>query len=220
VTRKAFVCPVLLLACLAAGCRSFGPSDAQKRSRLLWGDRPGRDSLGLLISNAEVRRWSILNLARHGDPMATPAIEPLLKSSLEPSPLVRSTAAVALRMLGDRRAIPSLVEACSDRNALVRADVAGALGALGGPEEVPALSRMLGGDRDPGVRQEAARALGRIGGEDAVNSLIQALSDRNESVAFAAHRALIRITGQDLPPASHAWMDWMKLERPAAEVQS
>ena len=121
--------------------------------------------------------------------------------------MVRSTAAVGLRMLGSKLAIPSLSKATNDPSSLVRGDVVSALGALGGREEVPLLCRILWKDRNPGVRAEAARALGRIGGDEAVAALVEELSNyyQDESVTFACHRALVRLTGKDLPPRASAW---------------
>ena len=182
-----------LLILFMAGCRS--------REVLA---PPGRSAL-----SAEARRDAILRLARRGDPDATPAIALYLGHASEPAAIVRATAAVGLRMIGDRRSVPALVGASADPEPLVRADVMRALGDLGGPAEVPTLARVLRADLDARVRMEAARALGRIGGEGVIAHLMESLDDADGSVAFAAHAALVGITGRDLPPGRGAWEAWL-----------
>ena len=183
----------LLLILCVAGCR--GPEVLAP---------PGQSVL-----SADARRAAILRLARCGDPDAAPAIALYLDHASEPVAIVRATAAVGLRMIGDKRAVSALVNAGTDPEPLVRADVMRALGDMGGPAEVPTLARVLGADLDARVRMEAVRALGRIGGEGVIAHLIEGLDDPDASVAFAAHAALIRITDQDLPPARGAWESWL-----------
>ena len=163
------------------------------------------DMAGLRSSDAEVRRLTVLKLARHGDPQAAPAIAALLDQSVEPARLVRATAAVGLRMLGDARGVSALTRASSDPDPLVRADVMRALGDLGGSDDMDVLGRVLREDPDSGVRLEAARAIGRLGGDEAARALLDGLDDPDESVAFASHRGLLKITGKDLPPSRRAW---------------
>ena len=200
---------ILLLLCCVIGCRSFGPSEDDKYQQLLLGDHPRRDVIRILHPNADLRRWSVLNLGRQGDPISVDAMLLLLNETVEPSPLVRSTAAVALRMIGDKRAVPALMKAASDPNPLVRADVVSALGALGGPEQVGRLIEILKRDADVEVRLQAVGALARIGGDEALSALIVQMTDFDESVAFACHYALINVTGQDLPPRVHLWREWL-----------
>ena len=208
--RGAILLATLAAATMLAGCaelyRGFGPPGTRKRQQLIWSDLTQRDYYGLLsASPPEIQRWSILGLARHGDPEAVLAIVIHLDVRQQPSPLVRSTAAVALRMFGDPRAIPYLKQACSDPIPLVRADVVSALAAIGGPDELPILRMVLLNDRDTAVRQHAARGLARIGGTDATAALIAHLNDPDESVAFECHRMLVRIAGKDLPPRAYVW---------------
>ena len=163
------------------------------------------DATGLRSPDAEVRRLTVLKLARHGDPQAAPAIAVLLDQSVEPARLVRATAAVGLRMLGDARGVSALTRASSDPDPLVRADVMRALGDLGGSDDMDVLGRVLREDPDSGVRLEAARAIGRLGGNEAAPLLLDGLDDTDESVAFASHTGLLKITGKDLPPSRQAW---------------
>ena len=172
---------------------------------LLVGCATRPDVARLRSPDAEVRRLTVLKLARYGDPQAAPAIAALLDPLVEPARLVRAAAAVGLRMLGDVRALPVLVRATNDPDPLVRADVMRALGDLGGSDEVLVLGRVLREDPDSGVRLEAARAIGRLGGDEAARALLNGLDDTDESVAFASHRGLLKITGKDLPPSRRAW---------------
>jgi len=211
--RNAGLALSLLILGLGAGCRSFGPPAGDKLGLLLLGRRPIRALSGLTSPVPEVRRWSILQLAEYGDPTVTQAVAALLDRSVEPRPLVRATACVGLRIIGDPKALPALAAACSDPDSLVRRQAVRALGALGGPDQVPVLSRILAEDADPDVRLDAALALGRLGGEGAVDPLIAGLEDSDPSVAFACHAALMEITGLDLPPSRGLWEERRKRGR-------
>lgn len=201
---------------LLAGCHSYGPSAGEKWRQFLHGDDPALAVRGLLSPNASERRWNIIALARHGDPRPeiTDSIMLMLDQSNEPDALVRATACVGLRALGDKRAVPALVVACRDPAPLVRADAARTVGDLGGPDEIAPLSRLLRQDEDPAVRLEAAYAIQRIGGEKSVPVLVASLSDPDESVAFAAHSALLSLTGQNFPPNPNEWQTWLERSRP------
>ena len=128
---------------------------------------------------------------------------------------MRATAAVGLRVLGDKRAIPALVTACSDPEPIVRADAVRTLGDLGGPPEIATLAPLARRDPDANVRLEAVYAIRKIGGEDTIPIFIAALSDPDESVAFAAHSALLSLTGQHLSPDKTQWQKWWQEQRNA-----
>ena len=186
-------CGVVFLLLLAVGCSA---------GRI---ELPTREVEG----SASARRRIIASAARRGDPKCVPTMSLFLDETIEPVPLVRSTAAAGLRMIGDRRAVPALLAAASDPDPMVRADVMRALGDLGGPAEAPAVARALDADLDGRVRMEAARALGRIGGRSVLPSLVASLDDLDPAVAFAVHASLVRLTGQDLPPGRGAWETWL-----------
>jgi len=205
--RAGITCFCLIVIC---GCRSFGPPAGYKAGQLLLPDSPTRDRAALHDKNPDIRRWSILSLAQQGDERITPEIALHLNPSLEPSPLVRSTAAIALMRLGDQRAVPALDRACSDNEPFVRADAVLALGALGGPDTVPRLTGILRDDNDIRVRRHAARALALTGSRTAFEPLIEELANQDDSLAFECHRALGRLSGKDLPPVRHAWTEWVK----------
>ena len=190
---------VLLLALLSAGCTSGElriPTEQQS-------------------ADATRRRAIVIKAARRGDPKCVHAMSMLLDKDVERVPLVRATAAVGLRMIGDERAVPALLKASADPSPLVRADVMRALGDLAGPDAIGAPANAARTDTDAGVRMEAVRALARIGGEEAIPHLLDALADVDGSVAFAAHRALIQRTGMDLPPSRQAWKLRLDGQKPA-----
>jgi HEAT repeat protein len=204
-----------ILATGIVGCTSYGPPLGFQFHEAFLGHSQSYVAEGLLSPSALIRRWSIVTLARHGDPKAADAFILMLDKSREPVALVRATAAVGLRVLGDKRAVPALVTACSDAEPIVRADAVRTLGDLGGPPEVAALASMARRDPDSNVRLEAVYAIHRIGGEDAIPIFIAALNDSDESVAFAAHSALLGQTGQQFSPDQNQWDKWWEEHRTA-----
>lgn len=85
-------------------------------------------------------------------------------------------AAAKLGKLGDRTAVPALIEALRTRHAHIRATCARALGELGDPAAIPALIEALR-DPDTSVSYTAADALGQIGTNKAVPILMQIMKE-------------------------------------------
>jgi len=85
-----------------------------------------------------------------------------LKSSLAG---VRSRAAWQLGHLGDRLAVPALIEALQDENEDVRWSAAWALGKLGDEAAIPALEEASEGDESDDVRSRAWEALRLLRGK-------------------------------------------------------
>jgi HEAT repeat protein len=113
-------------------------------------------------------------------------------------PRVRRYMALALGRLGDRRAVPALLQAAKDSAANgPRSDPetqiysVWALGAIGDPQAEPALAE-LAGSEDPGVRKAAVHALGSLPGDASRAALTTALGDRVEDVRWNAAIALAR----------------------------
>jgi HEAT repeat protein len=206
--RPAFAGAVFMLAAGVAGCTGYGPPLSVQVHEAFLGHSQSYAAEGLLSPSPLIRRWSIVSLARAGDPKATDAFILMLNTTQEPVALVRATAAVGLRVLGDKRAIPALVTACSDPEPIVRADAVRTLGDLGGPPEIATLAPLARRDPDANVRLEAVYAIQRIGGEETIPIFISALSDPDESVAFAAHSALLSLTGLQLSPDKTQWQKW------------
>lgn len=195
---------------LSAGCRSYGPRAGEKARQLIFGCDHKRDVRNLSSDNSETRRWCLIRLGRNGNPEDAPALAARLDPNTEPVPLVRATAAAGLRAMGDARALPALRTACVDPDRHVRAEAVRALAILGKKDVMPLLTQRLLEDRDYDVRLQAAYAVARIGGDAALAPLAAALADPDESVVFAAHNGLSRLTGRDLPPVHEPWRQWLK----------
>jgi HEAT repeat protein len=110
------------------------------------------------------------------------ALEPLhtaLAEGADPT-----TAAEALKKLGDPRSVDPLLRALADEDADLRADAASALGAIGDPKALIGLSALLL-DSEVEVVHAAFRAIQAIAGDEAVRHLIPHLCDR-ESIRTGA----------------------------------
>ncbi|MGB9979800.1 HEAT repeat domain-containing protein [Methanobacterium sp.] len=105
---------------------------------------------------------------------------------------VRETAAEALGVLRDRRAVEPLIKALNDKDEEVRWKAAWALGNIRDRRAVEPLIYLLH-DKSWAVRRFAASALGKIGDERAVESLMKALSDEEWHVRKYAADALGKI---------------------------
>jgi HEAT repeat protein len=90
---------------------------------------------------------------------------------------IRKEAAVALREIGDARAVEPLIAILKDSDSGVRIESVRALEVLGDTRAVEPLIATLMNERDFSVRSWAARALGQIGDKRAVVPLIAALKD-------------------------------------------
>jgi hypothetical protein len=91
-----------------------------------------------------------------------------LSRTLEKSPeeKARLAAAVSLGRLADRRGVPALSKALSDKSPVVRGVAATALGHIGDTRAIPALERALG-DSNEAVRTRSRDALALLRGKSA-----------------------------------------------------
>ncbi len=102
----------------------------------------------------------------------------------------RWNAALLLGEIGDKSAVPALIEcAGKDDNPRVRRRAIEALGKLGDKSAIPVLTAALQ-DGDRFVRRDAARALGQLGDKTAVPALSALLKDPEGFVRRDAARAL------------------------------
>jgi HEAT repeat protein len=125
------------------------------------------------------------------------AVRTFRESSAD-DPRVRRYMALALGRLGDRRAVPALLQAAKDAapdgprsDPETQVYAVWALGAIGDSEAVPVLLE-LARSEDPGVRKTAVHALGSFPSEDSRAVLAAALSDAVEDVRWNAAVALAR----------------------------
>jgi HEAT repeat protein len=112
---------------------------------------------------------------------------------------VRRALALTLGRVGDRRAVPGLLQALDDPDAETQMYVVWALGAIGAPEAAgPILPKL--GHEDAGIRKMAAFSLGQIGNPAAVPALRVALQDSTPDVTWNAAVALARLRDRSALP--------------------
>jgi len=70
-------------------------------------------------------------------------------------------------------------------------------------------------DSDVRIRESACIALGELRSEDHIEKLIELLDHSNRVLRDAAHKALMRISGETLPPNTKLWTVWHEREREA-----
>jgi HEAT repeat protein len=127
-----------------------------------------------------------------GEVKAQSAFPALIRALGDLEDEVRAKAAFALGRLGDRRAVPYLLEhLLSDPAPFVRARIAAALGQFGDPEVIDRLVRSLG---DPAwwVRMRSVEALEQSG-DAAEGPLLVALDDPDAEIRIRAAVALERL---------------------------
>ena len=113
---------------------------------------------------------------------------------------VRMGAAIALRIIGDRDALPVLITAMQDENRFVRREVIKSLGRIGDHSVIDTLIEALK-DPDRSVRLRAVSALSKCRDKRVIEPLIEALNDEDSGVRLRVIRALEEI---DDPRASEA----------------
>lgn len=104
------------------------------------------------------------------------AVDAIIKALNTGDEVVRCASAQALGLIGDKEAVPSLMDHAMDMDVDVAMDAIEALGLIGDKESLPLLIEGLNKADDPDLRINAADAIGRLGGEDAVDALIHALT--------------------------------------------
>jgi len=102
---------------------------------------------------------------------------------------VRVAACWVVGQLGDKRAVPALLDAFGDPDPLVFGEAARSLGLLRSKRALWSLLAALTGDKDRDRRWAAAYALGELGNERAVEPLIHALTDGAEDVQVRGQAA-------------------------------
>jgi len=142
-----------------------------------------------------------------------------LKESASDDPRVRRYLTLALGRLGDRAAVPALLEAARDAgpegahpDPETQIYAVWALGAIGDPQAEPALV-VLARSEDAGVRKTAVHALGSFPGPAARDALVAALADRVEDVRWNAAVALARRRDPAAAPVLLEMLDRSRLAR-------
>lgn len=145
----------------------------------------------IMVMNRYLSIWGEMVPARDG------SRETLLQQQLASSePRVRWSAARQLAGMGNRAAVPWLIEALNDETGTQRVCVmASSLGSIRDPEAIPTLVKALSHPKNEDLRICAAKALGEIGREDTAQALIHAYQQGRVSVTV--FEALGRIGGEE-----------------------
>ena len=106
-----------------------------------------------------------------------------------PNAADRARAAIQIGEIGDRRAVPALIQTLRDRDAQVRLAASEALGKLGDRQAVDSLIAIV---HDPNVMVglTVVEALGNIGGEKAVETLLRIAQEREGPLSLGAIQSL------------------------------
>jgi HEAT repeat protein len=143
-------------------------------------------ALARLLGSVDARHDVIEALVRFGSPAVDQLIDQLRVDDLD---AVRS-AVVALGRIGDRRAVPALLDLLDDEHRELWVAAAGALSRLGDPLAFESLLPLIG-DSDAAVRQAAVGALNSIGHPAMSGRVCSMIADPNPHVRESA----IRIAG-------------------------
>lgn len=213
-----FVFPLAIVAVCVAVFVVFG---------LIAGESRGaRDYLAEVRSGGANRRWQaafelskMLQSGRDlGDPKFRSEVRGLFEETKNDDPRVRRYLALALGRLGDRDAVPALLEAVRDEGGQgrppdpeTRVYALWALGAIGDQAALPELAARAR-DQDAGLRKTAVHALGAFAGEEATAALLAALEDATEDVRWNAALALARRGERAAAPVLLQMIDRSHLE--------
>lgn len=134
------------------------------------------------------------------------------QSSKNDDPRIRQYLTLVLGKLGDRRAVPALVDALRDPVVETRIYALIALAELHDPSSVSAVIDATN-DEDKDVRKTAVYALGELGDRRAVPVLEQALNNQTADIRFNAALSLSRFGDRNAEPVLRAMLDRSALNR-------
>lgn len=184
---------VIITCIMAAGCGGTKPS--------LSSDDPDmrREAMRQAMASGDTGRYLpffIKLLEGDIDPMVRalaarclgkckhqPAVPALVKALGDQSPVVRQDVVIALSQIGDKAALPTLLNMLNgetEKSIDVRRSIAQAL--------------------RPSYVTEPAPEL--------IDALIERLEDRNNGVGFAAWQSLLQLTKQNIPFDTKEWEKW------------
>ncbi len=185
--------------------------------------RDARDYLAEIRSGSAVRRWQaafelskVLQAGKDkalADPKLAAEALVLFQDAARDDPRVRRYLALALGRLGDKTAVPALLEAArplgKDDHPADPDTRVYAIWALGALRDERAVSDLVGlaKEADPGIRKAAVHALGGFTGDEARAALVEALEDAAEDVRWNAALALARRGDEAAKPVLLGMMD-------------
>lgn len=136
------------------------------------------------------------------------------RASKDDDPRIRQYLTLVLGKLGDKRAVPVLVDALNDAVVETRIYALIALAELHDPSSVSAVIAATK-DEDKDVRKTAIYSLGEIGGARALPVLEEALNDQVADIRFNAALGLSRFGDRSAEPVLRAMLDRSTLDRVA-----
>ena len=110
---------------------------------------------------------------------------------VDPDPIWRSRAALALGHVGSHTSVEHLIRALGDEAALVAMEAAASLGRLAAPEAMEPLL-IASNHQDANVRANAVLALGSFNALAALEAIARAGNDRDALVRSAAREATVK----------------------------
>jgi len=137
---------------------------------------------------------------------------------------IRWTAAEALWEMGDKRAVPALIEYLEKEDAYEWGKVVtmNALASFKDPQAVDPLIRMLEA-KNPFLRRSAALALAKIGDQKAVPALIRMLKDEEGWLQRLARNLLEELTRENIsgeaPMGYQEWIKWHQGRPQPAKIE-
>ena len=150
-------------------------------------EKPSEHEIKSLIQNLTFKSPLFDKSRRCLVRIGPPAVEYLIRALKDEKWQIRTSAAIILGKIGDKRAVKPLIKSLTDKNRDVRCSAACALGDIKDKNALGPLVETLT-DKRWEVRKDAAFVLRKLGDQKAVKPLIQALQDKKwqvrEQVAF------------------------------------
>ena len=189
-----FLFPLIIIAICVGIFLLFGYLTYEQRSP--------REFLNAIQSGSEAQRWqSAYEFSNYVssekqkeklDPELVGDVIAAYQNARNGDVRVRRYLTVAIGRIGDKRAVPSLVEGLEDSDIENQIYTLSALGLIGDNSAVPGVVKLLK-HPDPSVRKVAAYVLGAIKDPSAAHDLQIALNDVKDEVRWNAAMALARM---------------------------
>ncbi|KAF5065579.1 HEAT repeat [anaerobic digester metagenome] len=141
-----------------------------------------KDSVGILIESfnnkSKLKRDQYVEvLCQIGEDAVKPLINALNDEKYQEEYLIKIGCIKVLGLIGDKRAVESLILTLDDYDSYVRSSSAKALGLIGDKRAVEPLIESLEEDINTVVRITSVSALGKLGASNAINTIIDTLDD-------------------------------------------